>query len=72
MRALVYEGPYQVRVRDKPDPRVEHPDDVILRVTRAGICGSDLHLFHGLVPDTASARPSGTSSPASSRRSGPR
>ncbi len=52
MRALVYEGPYRVRVGDKPDPRVEHPDDVVLRVTRAAICGSDLHLFHGLVPDT--------------------
>jgi threonine dehydrogenase-like Zn-dependent dehydrogenase len=52
MRALVYEGPYRVRVREKPDPRIEHPGDVILRVTRAAICGSDLHLFHGLIPDT--------------------
>jgi threonine dehydrogenase-like Zn-dependent dehydrogenase len=41
-----------VKVRDKPDPRIEHPDDVILRVTRAAICGSDLHLYHGFVPDT--------------------
>ncbi len=52
MRALVYEAPYHVRVREKPVPAVEHPDDVVLRVTRAAICGSDLHLFHGLVPDT--------------------
>jgi threonine dehydrogenase-like Zn-dependent dehydrogenase len=52
MRALVYEGPYRVRVREKPDPRIEHPDDVVLRVTRAAICGSDLHLFHGFIPDT--------------------
>ncbi len=52
MRALVYEGPYRVRVREKPDPEIEHPDDVILAVRRAAICGSDLHLFHGLVPDT--------------------
>jgi threonine dehydrogenase-like Zn-dependent dehydrogenase len=52
MRALVYEGPYRVRVREKADPRVEHPADVVLKVTRAAICGSDLHLFHGLVPDT--------------------
>jgi threonine dehydrogenase-like Zn-dependent dehydrogenase len=52
MRALVYEGPYRVRVRDKPVPRIEHADDVVLRVTRAAICGSDLHLFHGFVPDT--------------------
>jgi threonine dehydrogenase-like Zn-dependent dehydrogenase len=52
MRALFYEGPYRVRVRDKPPPRIEHPGDAILRVTRAAICGSDLHLFHGFVPDT--------------------
>jgi threonine dehydrogenase-like Zn-dependent dehydrogenase len=52
VRALVYEGPFRVRVRDKPHPRIEHGDDVVLKVTRAGICGSDLHLFHGLVPDT--------------------
>ncbi len=52
MRALAYEGPYRVRVRDKPEPRIEHPDDVVLRVTRAAICGSDLHLFHGFIPDT--------------------
>jgi threonine dehydrogenase-like Zn-dependent dehydrogenase len=52
MRAVVYEGPFRVRVRDKPDPRIEHADDVILKVTRAAICGSDLHLLHGFVPDT--------------------
>ncbi len=52
MRALTYLGPNRVKVRDKADPRIEHPDDVILRVTRAAICGSDLHLYHGLVPDT--------------------
>ena len=52
MRALSYEGPHRLRVVDKPDPTIEHPGDVVLRVTRAAICGSDLHLLHGLVPDT--------------------
>jgi threonine dehydrogenase-like Zn-dependent dehydrogenase len=52
MRALTYQGPKQVSVGPKPDPRIEHPNDVILRVTRSAICGSDLHLYHGLVPDT--------------------
>ncbi len=52
MRALVYEGPWRVRIREKADPAIEHPDDVILAVRRAAICGSDLHLYHGLVPDT--------------------
>jgi threonine dehydrogenase-like Zn-dependent dehydrogenase len=52
MRALTYEGPYRVAVRNKPDPRIEHPQDGIVRVTSAAICGSDLHILHGLVPDT--------------------
>jgi len=52
MRALTYEGPYRVAVRNKPDPKIEHPQDGIVRVTSAAICGSDLHLLHGLVPDT--------------------
>ncbi len=52
MRALTYEGPYRVSVKDVPEPRLEHPQDGIVRVTSAAICGSDLHLLHGLVPDT--------------------
>jgi len=52
MLAMTYRGPYRVRVDDKPMPQIEHPRDAIVRVTRACICGSDLHLYHGLVPDT--------------------
>ena len=52
MRALTYDGPYRVAVRNKPDPRIEHPQDAIVRVSAAAICGSDLHLLHGLIPDT--------------------
>jgi threonine dehydrogenase-like Zn-dependent dehydrogenase len=52
MRALTYDGPYRVKMRNKPLPRIEHPQDGIVRVTAAAICGSDLHLLHGLVPDT--------------------
>ncbi len=52
MLAMTYRGPNRVRAERKADPRIEHPQDVVLRVTRAAICGSDLHLFHGLVPDT--------------------
>ena len=52
MRAMVYRGPYRIRVEDKDVPPIEHPNDAIVRVTRAAICGSDLHLYHGLVPDT--------------------
>ena len=52
MLALTYDGPNRVRVRKKPEPKLEHPNDIILRVTRTAICGSDLHLLHGFVPDT--------------------
>src|SRR4051812_35761677 len=52
MRAMVYRGPYKVRVEEKDMPRIEHPNDAIVRVTLAAICGSDLHLYHGLMPDT--------------------
>jgi threonine dehydrogenase-like Zn-dependent dehydrogenase len=52
MRAMTYRGPYRVRVEEKPDPRIEHPNDAVVRVERAAICGSDLHLYHGMMPDT--------------------
>ena len=52
MRAMVYRGPYRVGVEDKARPGLEHPNDAIVRVTMAAICGSDLHLYHGLIPDT--------------------
>jgi threonine dehydrogenase-like Zn-dependent dehydrogenase len=49
---MVYRGPYKVRVEDKDIPAIEHPNDAIVRVTMAAICGSDLHLYHGMMPDT--------------------
>jgi len=52
MRAMTYRGPFRVRVQEKPEPEIEHPQDAIVRVTRAAICGSDIHLYHGMVPDT--------------------
>jgi threonine dehydrogenase-like Zn-dependent dehydrogenase len=53
MLAMNYRGPFRVRLdRDKPMPEILHPEDAIVRVTRSCICGSDLHLYHGLVPDT--------------------
>ncbi|MGB3909554.1 MAG: zinc-dependent alcohol dehydrogenase [Pseudolysinimonas sp.] len=52
MRAMVYRGPYKVRVEEKDVPTIEHPNDAIVRVELAAICGSDIHLFHGMMPDT--------------------
>jgi threonine dehydrogenase-like Zn-dependent dehydrogenase len=51
MRAMTYRGPFRVRVESKPDPKILHPSDAIVRVTNAAICGSDIHLYHGLMPD---------------------
>jgi len=52
MRAMVYRGPYKIRVEEKDIPKIEHPNDAIIRVTTGAICGSDLHLYHGMMPDT--------------------
>ena len=52
MKAMTYRGPYKIRVDSKPDPVIEHPNDAIVRVELAAICGSDLHLYHGMMPDT--------------------
>ena len=50
MKALVYHGPNDVQLDDKPRPNIQTPEDVILRVTSTALCGSDLHLYHGHVP----------------------
>src|SRR5690606_40011818 len=52
MRALSYHGIRDVRVESVPDPVIQEPDDVILRVTATAICGSDLHLYRGKIPAT--------------------
>ena len=41
MKAAVFHGPQDVRIEDVPDPAVRAPDDVVLEVTRAAICGTD-------------------------------
>ncbi|GHG50944.1 zinc-dependent alcohol dehydrogenase [Streptomyces griseocarneus] len=50
MRALTWHGKRDVRVETVPDPRLEQPTDVIVRITSTGICGSDLHLYELLAP----------------------
>ena len=50
MRALTWHGKRDVRVDTVPDPKIVDPDDVIVRITSSGICGSDLHLYEVLGP----------------------
>jgi glutathione-independent formaldehyde dehydrogenase len=47
VKALVYQGPYEVVVRDVPDARIEDPKDAVVRITTTNICGSDLHMYEG-------------------------
>lgn len=47
MRALVYNGPKDVRVTDVPDAQLEAPTDVLVKITTTNICGSDLHMYEG-------------------------
>ena len=50
MRALTYHGSKDVRVESVADPVIQHPQDILLRVTATAICGSDLHIYRGKVP----------------------
>lgn len=47
MKGLVYNGPRNVAVIDVSDPKIERATDVLVRITRTNICGSDLHMYEG-------------------------
>ena len=47
MKALVYNGPRDVQVRNVPDAKIERPTDVLVKITSSNICGSDLHMYEG-------------------------
>jgi len=50
MRAVTFQGPEEVRIEEKDDPEVVAADDAVVKVEASGICGSDLHIYHGRVP----------------------
>ncbi len=50
MKALTWHGKRDVRVDEVPDPKIEKPNDAIIKVTTTGLCGSDLHLYEVLGP----------------------
>lgn len=47
MKAVVYKKPFEVAVENVADPRIGHPNDVIVKITSSCICGSDLHMYEG-------------------------
>jgi 2-desacetyl-2-hydroxyethyl bacteriochlorophyllide A dehydrogenase len=49
MRAVTFHAPGEVRVEDRPEPELLAGDDAVVRVLATGICGSDLHIYHGRV-----------------------
>jgi len=51
MKALCWQGKHDIRYETVPDPVIEQPRDAIVRVSACAICGSDLHLFDGFMPD---------------------
>lgn len=54
MKALCWHGKSDIRCDTVPDPKIEHPRDAIIKVTACAICGSDLHLFNGVMPEMES------------------
>jgi threonine dehydrogenase-like Zn-dependent dehydrogenase len=50
MKALVWHGKQDIRCDTVPDPEIEDAKDAIIKVTSCAICGSDLHLFHNMIP----------------------
>src|SRR5690554_1555954 len=49
MRAVTWHGRHDMRVDNVPDPIIQHDKDIIVRITSTAICGSDLHLYNGVM-----------------------
>lgn len=56
MKALVYHGPQKISLDDVPVPKIIEPDDAIVRVTTSTICGTDIHIWHGGMPEVQAPR----------------
>jgi 2-desacetyl-2-hydroxyethyl bacteriochlorophyllide A dehydrogenase len=50
MRAVTFQSPGVVSVEERPEPEPIDPEDAVVRIEATGVCGSDLHIFHGRVP----------------------
>jgi threonine dehydrogenase-like Zn-dependent dehydrogenase len=50
MKALCWHGKHDIRCDTVPDPTIQHPRDAIIKVTSCAICGSDLHIYDGVIP----------------------
>src|SRR5215831_14261621 len=50
VKALAWHGEGDIRCDEVPDPKIEHPRDAVIKVTACAICGSDLHIYGGIIP----------------------
>jgi threonine dehydrogenase-like Zn-dependent dehydrogenase len=50
MKALTWHGKHDIRCETVPDPKIQNAQDAIIKVTACAICGSDLHIFDGMIP----------------------
>ncbi len=49
MQAVTFQAPGEVRLDERPDPELSDPEDAVIRIEASGVCGSDLHIYHGRV-----------------------
>jgi 2-desacetyl-2-hydroxyethyl bacteriochlorophyllide A dehydrogenase len=49
MRAVTFQAPGEVRIENRPEPELQARDDAVVQIEASGICGSDLHIYHGRV-----------------------
>lgn len=56
MKALVYHGPNEIGVEDRPEPTIQLPSDALVKIMHTTICGTDLHILRGKVPTVCKGR----------------
>jgi alcohol dehydrogenase len=56
VKALVYHGPEKISLDNVPEPKILKNDDAIIKVTTSTICGTDIHIWHGGMPEIAPGR----------------
>ena len=47
MQAVTFQAPGEVQLEERPEPELLERDDAVVRVEATGVCGSDLHIYHG-------------------------
>ncbi|MFL5846555.1 MAG: zinc-binding dehydrogenase [Solirubrobacteraceae bacterium] len=50
MHALTFQAPRELALIEKPEPEITAPTDAVIRISATGVCGSDLHIYHGRTP----------------------